>query len=94
MATTAKTKTTKYHVRRCMKSKKKTLAAETKYYIFQKLIGIFAIVFGILAGIWIESIAPVLIISGIGLAFLFSKGKILMVGNVYWNENPIHKEEE
>ena len=93
MATTAKTKTyTKYHVRHCMK--KKALAAETKYYIFQKLIGIFAIAFGVLAGILIESIAPVLIISGIGFAFLFSKEKILMAGNVYWNENPIHKEEE
>lgn len=78
----------KKHIRR------RRLTAETKYYILQKSVGIIIVILGVLAGVLIEDIAPLLLGCGIGSALLFTKEKVLMVGDVYWNENPITTSEK
>ena len=64
------------------------LTAEQKYFILQKTVGIVSIIVGISAGILMHDVAP-LLACFIGAAFLFSKDKILMATDVYWDENPV-----
>lgn len=64
------------------------LTAEQKYYIAQKLLGAVVTIAGIWAGIAMQSFPVLLVGILLGAAFLFSKDKILMIGEVYWNENP------
>lgn len=67
---------------------KSLLTAERKYFILQKTVGVISIIFGIATGILIHDVAP-LLACFIGAAFLFSKDKILMATDVYWDENPV-----
>ena len=69
------------------------LTAEQKYYIIQKLIGAIVTLAGIIGGFAVQSFPVLLVGVLIGLAFMFSKDKILMVSNVYWDENPKKKHE-
>lgn len=76
------------------RSKKRVLSAETKYYILQKTVGIAAFLAGIFGGIAVESIAPLLVLSPMGIGLFFTKEKVLMISNVYWDENPISEEKD
>ena len=80
--------------RQVRKFRKFNLTAEMKYYIIQKIVGIVILILGIVAGVWIESVAPLFFGCGVGTVLIFSKEKILMVGDVYWDENPIKSDKE
>ena len=69
------------------------LTAEQIYYIIQKLIGVIITLAGIIGGFAVQSFPVLLVGVLIGLAFMFSKDKILMVSSVYWDENPKKKHE-
>ena len=69
------------------------LTAEQIYYIIQKLIGVIITLAGIIGGFTVQSFPVLLVGVLIGLAFMFSKDKILMVSSVYWDENPKKKHE-
>ena len=69
------------------------LTAEQTYYIIQKLIGVIITLAGIIGGFAVQSFPVLLVGVLIGLAFMFSKDKLLMVSSVYWDENPKRKHE-
>ena len=69
------------------------LTAEQKYYTIQKLMGVIVTLAGIIGGFAIQSFPVLLVGVLIGLAFIFSKDKILMVSSIYWDENPKRKSE-
>ena len=67
------------------------LTAEQIYYIIQKLIGVIITLAGIIGGVAVQSFPVLLVGVLIGLAFMFSKDKILMVSTVYCDQNPKRK---
>ena len=69
------------------------LTAEQIYYIIQKTIGLIVTLAGIIGGFVVQSFPVLLVGVLIGLVFMFSKDKILMVSSVYWDENPKRKHE-
>ena len=72
-------------------NRKSLLTAEQKYFLLQKGIGIIAIIVGTFGSIVMEEATPFFLFASLGTAFLFSKDKILMATNVYWDENPINR---
>ena len=64
------------------------LTAEQIYCIIQKLIGVIVTLAGIIGGFAVKSFPVLLVGVLIGLALMLSKDKILMVSDVYWDENP------
>lgn len=88
------TKTAQNDTKAMPKKRTRKLTAEAKYFIIQKIIGVAVLVLGIIAGVWIESIAPLFFGCGVGAVFIFSKEKILMASDVYWKENPIESDKE
>lgn len=67
------------------------LTAEQKYFLLQKGIGIIAIVIGIHGSIVMEEATPFFLFASLGAAFLFSKDKILMLTDTYWEEKPVNR---
>lgn len=72
-------------------TRRQLLTAEQKYFLLQKGIGIIAIIVGFLGSIVMEDATPFFLFASLGAAFLFSKDKILMVTDVYWEENPVNR---
>lgn len=66
-------------------------SSETIYYIAQKIVGIFLFIGGIVVGIVIQEFAAFFFGLIVGLPLIFTKEKELMIGKVYWDENPIEK---
>lgn len=77
-----------------IQNRARKLSAEAKYYLFQRVIGAITVLFGIIAGALIESVAPLLFGITFGLCLLFTKQKVIMIGKVYWDENPIENKED
>lgn len=67
------------------------LTAELKYYIMQKVTGVLVLVLGTALGLWAKEAAALFIAPIMGLVLIFSKDKVLMIGDVYWEENPLEK---
>ena len=88
------TKTAQNDTKAMPKKRTRKLTAEAKYFIIQKIIGVVVLVLGIIAGVWVESIAPLFFGCGVGAVFIFSKEKILMASDVYWKENPTESDKE
>lgn len=65
------------------------LTAEMKYYIMQKTLGVLVLILGTALGLWAKEAAALLMFPIMGLALIFSKDKVLMIGDVYWEENPL-----
>lgn len=66
-------------------------SAEKKYFLMQKAIGVLAIIFGIIGSLLMEEAAALILFGAIGTLFLFSKDKILMLTDTYWEENPVNR---
>lgn len=70
------------------------LTAEQKYYIMQKTVGVLVLVLGTMLGLWAKEAAALFISPLMGLVLIFSNDKVLMIGEVYWEENPLKNAEK
>lgn len=70
------------------------LTAEQKYYIMQKIVGVLVLVLGTALGFWTREAAALFIFPIMGLVLIFSRDKVLMIGEVYWEENPLKNAEK
>lgn len=67
------------------------LTAEQKYFIIQKLMGVACIILGVVGAFILQSFPVMMVGVGIGIGCLMTKEKIIMVSDVYWDENPKKK---